>query len=426
MASDKENVLNTHKHVLLYKEEEGKEYSTEIQCILDNFCGVVVTNFNECIETVITDESVVYLCGDVNYLSGLMEVRKHSIKIIRDLSCDVDEELLRTRLTGRYEFISSGQVPISVHGLGVHFREFFDPYTDYFNLIKSEHTFQELKLGNFETNAFRKGLYLSHVTKTDAGEEFNLLRCSSNLGGPTDNFRETDKLIIDAVSESAKLFFEESVELNHVLAQIYINSINSENKSKKAEIKAHSDKTGKDMPKNGLIVFCSFYDEYSDFEDSTLRVGFDCQRGGISVLPRLVFKLKKCVDDSTLPKEFIIPLYPNSVFIIPLSTNRLYTHELRASALESDKIPTRMGYVIRCSKTKAIYSENAELGEGTYICSGDSLTKLVEPTKEDVSKLKELYFLENTTADVIDYGVLDGNGNIHFSMNDGDYMRPLP
>ena len=53
---------------------------------------------------------------------------------------------------------------------------------------------------------------------------------------------------------------EYPASLNHVLAQIYYNkSATEDQKQTKAKIKAHSDKT-KDMPTNGLMAFCTFYD----------------------------------------------------------------------------------------------------------------------------------------------------------------------
>lgn len=81
--------------------------------------------------------------------------------------------------------------------------------------------------------------------------------CSSNFTGPTDNFRETDKPIVDKVNYLATYVFENSAILNHVLAQIYAN-IRENGTDKKAKIKKHSDKT-KDMPRNGLISFVTFY-----------------------------------------------------------------------------------------------------------------------------------------------------------------------
>lgn len=90
---------------------------------------------------------------------------------------------------------------------------------------------------------------------------------------------------------------------------------------KKAVINTHSDKT-KDMPQEGLIVFTTFYD--SIFNKKGYQYdGYDitCQR-----IQRGVDFLSTFIQIENLTQEFSVPLYPNSVFAIPLSTNRLYTH----------------------------------------------------------------------------------------------------
>jgi len=87
-----------------------------------------------------------------------------------------------------------------------------------------------------------------------------LLRCSTNLSGPTDNFRATDRHIVDALNQEAALVFSEVAPLNHVLAQIYQNTLaDAEKKQAKARISSHADKT-KDMPGDGAMVFCTFYE----------------------------------------------------------------------------------------------------------------------------------------------------------------------
>ena len=53
-------------------------------------------------------------------------------------------------------------------------------------------------------------------------------------------------------------------------------------------------------------------------------------------LTRLRFVLKPGVEQPGLVPEFSVTLYPNSVLMIPLSTNRLYTHAIRPSALNVD------------------------------------------------------------------------------------------
>ena len=120
--------------------------------------------------------------------------------------------------------------------------------------------------------------------------------------------------------------------------------------------------------------------------------------------------------DETLVKNFDVVLYPNSVYLMSLSANRLYTHAIVPSGLPIDKIPTRMGYVIRCSKTSAIHTNGT-----TYIVGDDndsSLLKLEPSTLEGVQTVRDLYFKENSTDERIEYGT------INFSMNKGDYEQP--
>lgn len=162
------------------------------------------------------------------------------------------------------------------------------------------------------------------------------------------------------------------------------------------------------MPKNGLMAFCTFYKDLSSTNDEN-----DYLYKGTSVLTKLRFKLKDCVKDHTLEKKFDIILYPNSVFIMSLKTNRLYTHEIIPSSLPVDKIPTRLGYVIRCSNTKAIY-KNGE----TYIDKDNQYNKLEKITDENIKELKDLYVKENLTDELVEYP------KIYYSMNEGDYKEP--
>ena len=179
------------------------------------------------------------------------------------------------------------------------------------------------------------------------GLQFNLLRCSTNLKGPTDNFRDTDKEIIGKVNNIVKYYFRDAVELNHVLAQVYENTMtinNNGKKERKAKISKHSDKT-KDMPKNALIAFCSFYKDYYNGKINNVELKskksnndqYDICYKGTSMLTILRFILKKEVVNDKLAKNFDVVLYPNSVFIIPLSTNRLYTHEIVPSMYQQIK-----------------------------------------------------------------------------------------
>jgi hypothetical protein len=288
-----------------------------------------------------------------------------------------------------------------MHNVGVFFPKFFND-KNYFDLIQNEHKFQSLGLSTKIGTAYREGIYLTHVEKSDNNDDlkFKLLRCSSNLDGSTDNFRKTDHEIINKVNTTKNLFFHNGADLNHVLAQIYHNSILN-GKSKKAKISIHSDKT-KDMPDNGLITFCTFYKSENPFKNND------------AIYTKLRFELKDEVKDSNLIRKFDITLYPNSMFIMPLSSNRLYTHEIIPSILSVDQIPTRMGYVIRCSNTDAIFSDNQ-----TFIIKDKQKIKLDAPTDQGICDLKQLYFIENTTTKKVDYS------NFYFSLNNGDYLKPM-
>lgn len=156
---------------------------------------------------------------------------------------------------------------------------------------------------------------------------------------------------------------------------------------------------------------------------------------GKSVLTRLRFRLKPQAAelDKTLVKHFDVTLFPNSVFIMSLLANRLYTHEIVPSELNVDKvcallllvfgfqkrnkIPTRLGYVIRCSDSEAVF-RNGETWIKRH--KDGELVKLEQPTKEGLKLLRDLYFQENTTIDEVNY-----TDKFFFSMNQGDYMKPL-
>ena len=103
------------------------------------------------------------------------------------------------------------------------------------------------------------------------------------------------------------------------------------------------------------------------------------------------------------------------VFFMPLSTNRLYTHEIRPSRLLVPQLPTRLGYVVRCSSTKAVHKNGQ-----TFIKRQTGLEKLQQVTPEGIRELREVYAKENATDQFIDYGQ-----RFPFSMNKGDYSAPL-
>lgn len=403
-----ENKISKDKNILLIL-QDSRNTSDELQYLIDHFCGFVTHTLSE--TNIDFSNTKIYACGDLSTL----EKNTLFIHIIEDLS--IHTENIDPK---QYKTVSLGEVPIIISNAGVYYRKLFDEECS-FEAIKSEHNFQELTESNKESKALRKGIYLSNVTKetTQEGKEafhYNLLRCSSNLTGPTDNFRSADTKIIHILNQCVRETFETETDLNHALVQIYENkrkTIDSE-KEVKAKIKAHSDKT-KDMPKEGLIAFCTFYDDSNTEQlkpSATDR--FDWCYKQTSALTRLHFKLKKTVDDDTLEKEFSVTLYPNSAFLIPLSTNRLYTHEIKPSVLGVDQIPVRMGYVVRCSNLEAMHSEDQ-----TYIKENGQYIKLEKMTPELQEELRNSYYEENVSEKLMEYG------KIHFSMNSGDYEKPI-
>jgi len=421
---DKENIFLENKHILICDDKDiamlNEQYVKELEYIKSNFCGIVIPDIKTFNEYVCFPKTIVYMCGNIENNLSYLDAKDNCVFcVVKEFSTNFISE------TDKYTVISLGEVPVNIHGVGVYFRNLFDHNKDYFNLINGEHEFQSLTESNKPSNAFRTGIYLTNVEKSNDEIKFKLLRCSSNLNGPTDNFRTTDNEIVGQVNSISEYFFEQKANLNHVLAQIYENKttmINDKKKEKKASIKEHSDKT-KDMYRNSLMAFCTFYKDYSNdkFNDSSLKHikkstndYFDWCYGNASVLTRIRFRLKKMVTDPKLKTQFDIILYPNSVFIMSLLMNRLYTHEIIPSVLAVDQIPTRLGYVIRCSKTTAIFKD-----ECTYIEEEGTYVKMEEPDEEGVKKLKELYFKENVSSELIYYD------KFRFSMNSGDYKKPI-
>jgi hypothetical protein len=417
MILEGENILLTNKHILICIEKYlinlDEQHNREFEYVKNNFCGIVLTTDileNSNGSHIFEPNVIIYLCGDIEQIyEQFPYIQNNIICVIKEFSNNYDNKI------GKCTLLGIGEVPINIHNVGVYFRNLFDYDKDYFNSISNEHQFQNLTESNKLSNAFRTGIYLTKVKESIEHDEINfkLLRCSSNLNGPTDNFRVTDNEIVARVNEVSELFFKEKPNLNHVLAQIYEN-ISDGGSEKKAKIKEHSDKT-KDMPKNGLIAFCTFYKNFKSLKIKKSKTDYhDYCFNDTSVLTRIRFRLKKMVVEPSLVKQFDIILYPNSAFIISLSTNRLYTHEIIPSVLPIDKIPTRLGYVIRCSKTNAIF-KNCQ----TYINDDSKCVKLDDPTEDEIKDLKNLYFKENMTDEKINYDKL------YFSLNRGDYEKPI-
>ncbi|MEV8003375.1 hypothetical protein AB0P10_11950 [Streptomyces parvus] len=354
----------------------------------------------------------VYVCGDLSAIPDDQLRSAARVFVIRELSHGDDENAGRPWTT-----IGLGRVPLRVHGSGVYYRRYFDLDADHFGRISSEHVFQSLTESTKPGTSHRSGIYLTPVAQDGEERHFRLLRCSTNLSGPTETFRPTDTSVVDELNREADTVFRGHAPLNHVLAQIYRNTrATAERKQAKAKISAHADKT-KDMPANGIMAFCTFYDGLDQLRPMP-GDAFDYGVKGTSGLTRLHFRLKETAEErdgaASLPQQFSITLHPGSVFFMPLSTNRLYTHEIRPSGLNAELLPTRLGYVVRCSSTEAVHKDGQ-----TFLKVAGDLVKLEPPTQEGMEDLRKLYAEENRTSSFIDYG-----DDFRFSMNSGDYVAP--
>ena len=357
----------------------------------------------------VLDDLPADLAGKTLYLTG--EVAKYQERIEATARVFAVDELASNY--GSLQSVRLGRLPVRVGNAGVYYRRFFED-AGFFRRITAEHTFQTLTESVKPSKAHRTGIYLTPVSQHGEELRFHLLRCSTNLSGPTENFCATDWRIVDALNEEANAIFEHHAPLNHVLAQLYPSTpATDDRKQTKARISAHADKT-KDMPFNGVMAFCTFYDELGALTPLS-GDGFDYGYKGRSALTRLHFRLKEPARHRTeLPPEFSLTLYPGSVFFMPLSTNRLYTHEIQASMLNAEMLPTRLGYVVRCSKTEAVHT-----GGRTFIEIGAQRVPLEPPTQDGMDALRELYATENRSDAFIDYG-----DRFRFSMNEGDYKAP--
>jgi hypothetical protein len=445
---NRENQLLLNKNILITDHEISLNYG---------FCGRIInlnsTDYREIIIEYLnnsvgngTNNILLYLSGNIeNILNHINEMNLfgqlqiNQIFVISNFSSNYTDAI--TGLNN-IKLINLGQVPLNINNVGIYFQQFFTPDKNYFSNIIGEHTFQTLTESNKPTNAFRNGIYLTPVVKEiDLSDDadslgiekihFRLLRCSSNLSGPTDNFRLTDDEIVGSLNEISKYFFDKPFNLNHVLAQVYNNFHSDEGKDCKAKIKAHSDKT-KDMQTNGIMAFCTFYNMQqlkllleSNIDIKTFGYDYCYKSLSNSLLTKLRFRLKDCVSadiiiEKNLERKFDIILYPNSVFVMSLETNRLYTHEIVPSSLPIELLPTRMGYVVRCSSTEAVY--DIKTGN-TYIRYEDedkeTYHQLHKMNPEEMNYIKEVYYKENMTSEKIVYD------KVYSSMNEGDYMEPI-
>lgn len=146
---------------------EPKPHS-DTEFLKSNFAGKVELNIPSEVK------SVIFFGGNVK---SLIPIDSNDVFIIEELSYNVDAIEPRN-------LVNLGQVPIAMHGVGIFFRQFFDPKRNLYDAVLQEHKFQNLTESNKQSSAFRTGLYLSEVTiSNDEKMYFNLLRCSSNFSG---------------------------------------------------------------------------------------------------------------------------------------------------------------------------------------------------------------------------------------------------
>ncbi len=433
-----ENILLSKTNLLvLLTGDHAIAKDPELVELAKLFCGSVIRT-QEDIDTAVTIANEAGREIDIFFAGDLSPAHQALLTSLRSrLTCFGNQPIVFSVINEKvingediealspYASVSMGQVPINVYNVGVYYRDLFGPDgTDYFTTLETEHKFQVLTDSNKPSSAYRKGIYLSEVVETREGPQFHVLRCSTNLDGPTEGFTNTDRHIVNTINNCAFRYFQEKTDLNHVLAQIYYNNADTE---KKAKIKEHSDKT-KDMPYNGLMAFCTFYDPNSIHINGKMRQqGYDIVFNETSTaLTKMRFRLKEDVPNEiaiSSPKQFDVVLYPNSVFMMSLSANRYYTHAIVPSALPAGIIPTRLGYVIRCSCTPALFNDREQK---TYLLMQsrrgvERYPLQSNPSRDDIQLLKDLYFLENTTSQPINYEAI----NLHFSLNSGDYLRPV-
>ncbi|MFB8239612.1 hypothetical protein ACFC58_23960 [Kitasatospora purpeofusca] len=387
--------------------------------VVARFFGSVVTPEELAAGAVDLAQRTVYLCGDIAAVGGHRLRSAARVFVVRELSHGYSGDGGGDGgVDAPWSVVGLGRVPVRVHGVGVYYPRFFGPDDDHFGRIRAEHAFQSLTESTKPGTAHRSGIYLTPVARDGDDLHFRLLRCSTNLSGPTEGFGPTDTGIVEALNREAAAVFRDQAPLNHVLAQIYHNTRATDGrKQSKARISAHADKT-KDMPVNGVMAFCTFYDRLDGLRPLP-QDPFDLGVKDVSGLTRLRFHLKDpaaALDGVALPPQFTLTLHPGSVFLMPLSTNRLYTHEIRPSSLDAELLPTRLGYVVRCSSTEAVHRDGH-----TFLKTAGDPVPLEPPTPAGMDELRRLYAEENRTSSFIDYG--DG---FRFSMNTGDYLAPHP
>jgi len=147
-----ENSISKDKNYLINLSNANKN-PKELEYLLNNFCGTVVKSQLEIpsIQKLIR----VYAIGNMEELNS----EENMVLIIKELSSNYEN--IKNK---NVQIVGLGEVPINIHNVGVFYRKYFDG-SDYFSKIESEHTFQYLSESNKDSKAFRKGIYLTKVSK---------------------------------------------------------------------------------------------------------------------------------------------------------------------------------------------------------------------------------------------------------------------
>lgn len=425
--------LLTQHNVLFFEKGVDSNLDERSALLAAHFCGQVINELPELWPLLQCEKPrQVYLAGHLS--TQQLETIESRAAVGVCILLVQDYVHLEDATSIPPNILSASSIPVNVANFGVLFPRFFEG-THHFEAVQQQHEFQTLTESNKQGTALRTGVYISNVHRAENGTSFQLLRCSSNLSGPTNNFKDIDHEILGATHAVLPFFFENAFPPNHVLAQVYHNRADG-TRVRKASIKAHADKT-RDMPPNAVIAFSTFYspDLLDDVaakdacNDKDYLAQFDrraqgkhtsqsCATQQPSRLPRLRFALKDPEAHPDLAPHVDVTLYPNSLLVIPLATNRLYTHQIRPSPLgatQMDQMPTRLGYIMRCSECTGVHKNGC-----TYIADTKGVEHaLATPTDESMADMKRQYLQENRTEDVMVYP------EDFTSMNGGDFMEPL-
>jgi hypothetical protein len=217
---------------------------------ISNFCGKTL---NARLNDSWTWESNVHywICGDIDFILSKCQDNtfdKRNITIVKQQSGAISttESPFPDNKYDGYQVCTILEIPQIIHDVCVCFQNVFSTLNrdSIFADIVDAHTFHSLTESNKPSNAFRKGVYLTKVEKCADGMfdsySYHLLRCSSNLGGGSENLQTVDNDIINIANNAVKQCFDNIQTdnvLNHVLAQIYYNTTDENGKDKRRKSK---------------------------------------------------------------------------------------------------------------------------------------------------------------------------------------------